>query len=1224
MQAGERYRVLRPLGRGGMGIVLRVWDEVREQEVAQKRMHVDGPAVRLRFKREFRELVQLLHPNLVRLYELGEDESGLFFTMEVIDGLTLSDLLRPTETRGESIMTLPTVSRETIERPLGPAPRSGDDQSSLLVHGGGGRDGQPGRGDERGSASGLALLAQVGPQLTEAVAFLHEREIVHRDLKPQNVMLTRDGVVKVLDFGMLARPGRLDAATPASAGTPGFMAPEQIRGEPPTPRSDLYGFGALLYFMASGGVAPYGDSSSGETLWRQLHEPPAPLELCAPWVPRDLGDLIHRLLSERPEERPALSEVSRRLAGAERADIASPGPGTFVGRREEQLEIRRHLERVRGGGFSALVIEGAAGMGKTRLATWASEEACASGFWILEGRGRSQDRVTYNALDGAVDGLAVLLAKLPEDQRARAAPLHVRTAAASVFPVLSTPHRTPAETRFTRQAAFDGLVRLVVGVAAEASGVVLLIDDLHWADDDSLGLLAHLVSARPAGVLVLATQRPDPGAGWSSAAADVAVLRLEPLGDEDVIAIARMHVGGSRGEARALVAACAGNAFLAELAGKLLVTRELTATDMGATLLVEHVAAAATAHEALLALAIAEDGWIRLGDLAELLGRPRGEIDDTVQRLESHGVVRTRLRNDGDAVDLYHDTVRGAILDILPLPALTAAHDRLADHAIIQDPERPERVVRHLLGAERSAEAGIWALRAADRAERQKAWSLASDMVSAALATGAAEPLELWRRRAQNLMSAGRFPEAVDAWRRVEQLVGDSERPDALAGEAFALLAAHRVDEGHERLERILPPRPRTALARGLASVRAVLRFLMGPPRRERLPQDRPGKGDGTTLAPESRFRIALMTSYYDPLYGLGLLLDARRRAFEWAQPAEVARCDLILAYMAEHSWNAPGPCKLSVRYRESGRRFMAMLPEVPTRLRAMDAFVVAAQSIRSRPREETVGLFEDALRRWDETGDTASFEYTYALTYRVWVGIKHQRCGDVSEQVRRLERAALGSADFAVVPHLKVVQIIERTWRGDLSGAHAARDELRALLPPGRPTIQAAVAGIYDGFPDLFDSDCHEGAERCIATLRAARRFRLLSSNAASLLGSVAALLEANALRTGWREGRPRRVMHHARVALRSAPVVPCWSLRALAYLADAQGRPERAVARLRSALDTAVARDQPIDEAISAFQLGERLGGDEGKGLVTLARARLADAGAAELVLHEDAGRR
>jgi serine/threonine-protein kinase len=195
--------VLADLGSGAMGHVQRVFDAERAEEVALKRLLSADPAWIIRFKREFRIAHGLRHPNLARLYELGEDERGLFFTMEIVDGVDLFSAYR--------------------------AGASGEH-----LH--------------------LEKLGRLMRQLLDALAYLHASGVVHRDLKPSNVLVTRDGTLKLLDFGIAlevdSRMSALDEG--ALLGTPAYMAPEQVTGAQATPASDVYALGGLLYYLVSG------------------------------------------------------------------------------------------------------------------------------------------------------------------------------------------------------------------------------------------------------------------------------------------------------------------------------------------------------------------------------------------------------------------------------------------------------------------------------------------------------------------------------------------------------------------------------------------------------------------------------------------------------------------------------------------------------------------------------------------------------------------------------------------------------------------------------------------------------------------------------------------------------------------------------------------------------------------------------------------------------------
>ncbi len=279
----SHFELLERLGSGGMGEVYRARDTLLGREVAlkliQPQLHAD-PAVRARFLRECRSAAALNHPGVATLFEAGETDDGrLFFASELIRG-------------------------ETLEATLG-----------------------------RGRL-GLDRTVDLGIQLAEAVAAAHEHAIIHRDLKPGNLMVTPDGRLKVLDFGLARllddRPPepaldgtRTFAATREGAivGTPAYMSPEQATGGPVDARSDVFSVGCILYEMACG-RRPFAGDSIHSVLRQVLAEDPPPVERVDPGLPSQLGALIRRAMAKEPVERFA---STAELAAALRALRAPSG-----------------------------------------------------------------------------------------------------------------------------------------------------------------------------------------------------------------------------------------------------------------------------------------------------------------------------------------------------------------------------------------------------------------------------------------------------------------------------------------------------------------------------------------------------------------------------------------------------------------------------------------------------------------------------------------------------------------------------------------------------------------------------------------------------------------------------------------------------------------------------------------------------------------------------------
>jgi tRNA A-37 threonylcarbamoyl transferase component Bud32 len=272
--AGERfgdYELLEEVARGGMGVVYKARQTSLNRVVALKMILAgrlaDEEEVR-RFRREAEAAAGLEHPGIVAVHEVGQHQGQHFFSMALVDGESLAHRL--------------------LSGPL--PPREGAD-----------------------------LVAQ----LADAIAYAHSRGVVHRDLKPANVLLGQDGRPRVTDFGIakqLGGDGGL-TATGQLVGTPGFMAPEQARGDKGVgPAADVYGLGAVLYALLVG-RAPFQGATAVETINQVLNqEPAAPRQLNAA-VPRDLETICFQCLEKDPRKRYAsageLAEDLRRFLGGE-------------------------------------------------------------------------------------------------------------------------------------------------------------------------------------------------------------------------------------------------------------------------------------------------------------------------------------------------------------------------------------------------------------------------------------------------------------------------------------------------------------------------------------------------------------------------------------------------------------------------------------------------------------------------------------------------------------------------------------------------------------------------------------------------------------------------------------------------------------------------------------------------------------------------------------------
>ena len=271
-----RYRIERPLGQGGMATVYLAHDEDLDRPIALKILadNLAGDATfRDRFEREARLAARLSHPNVVRVFDVGESDGRPFIVMEYVEGDTLAD--------------------ELVRH--GPLP--------------------PARAVE------LAL------QICSGLEAAHASGLVHRDVKPRNLLLRPDGVLKIADFG-IARAAESTRVTEIGTilGTAAYLAPEQAQGLEATPAADLYSVGAVLYELLTGQV-PYTATSLVELTAKQQAGPPAPIA----GAPALLELAVIRCLEPDPSERPAsAAALAAELAATEAPTIplerGGPGP----------------------------------------------------------------------------------------------------------------------------------------------------------------------------------------------------------------------------------------------------------------------------------------------------------------------------------------------------------------------------------------------------------------------------------------------------------------------------------------------------------------------------------------------------------------------------------------------------------------------------------------------------------------------------------------------------------------------------------------------------------------------------------------------------------------------------------------------------------------------------------------------------------------------------------
>ena len=533
------YRITGLLGEGGMGVVYRAVHTETNAHAAVKTLQVLNERMLTSIRRETHALGRISHPGVVRIMGAGVEGGLPWYAMELLEGLTLQ---RFAQNRWlAAVSSAPTLADESgaslsgVVRASGEINRDAPVETPRLTP-------EIVQGQPVGAGALREMLTLIR-RLCIPLAYLHGEGIVHRDLKPENVFI-RPGMLPVLvDFGLVSRfegtGGRdsIDILGP-TMGTPAYMAPEQIRGEGVDARADLYSLGCVLYELLTG-RPPFVATTTMELVGNHLLKDPVPPSELVEGVPAALDEVIMRLLAKRPRERIGhASDLAAALIaiGAE----ASPGyapeqlpapraylyrPG-LAGRDDLVRELKRYVDDTREGVGSLVLLGGESGVGKTRLATEVGRVAHGAGLRVV-----ACECVPLNSPDtegadfnGApLHPFTRLLQAIADRCRELGAPETARLLGARgwVFapyaPSLAT---VPGLTEFARPAALSAEAeqrRLLDDLAqtlaafAEDKALLLIVDDLQWADELSLAFLDSLTGAwfEKNPVMILATYRAE-------------------------------------------------------------------------------------------------------------------------------------------------------------------------------------------------------------------------------------------------------------------------------------------------------------------------------------------------------------------------------------------------------------------------------------------------------------------------------------------------------------------------------------------------------------------------------------------------------------------------------------------------------------------------------------------------------------------------------------------
>ncbi|HEU4405183.1 MAG TPA: protein kinase [Polyangiaceae bacterium] len=841
----NRYRLDSELGRGASSQVYRAYDEEAGGAAVALKLF-GGPSASAeawaRFRREAEALTGLEHPNIVRVFSLGDHEGAPYLAMELVGGGSLD--------------------AELQARAEGGRPPSCDEVGRWLL----------------GAARGLA--------------FAHARGVVHRDLKPANLLLDeREGgsEIKIADFGVAMLTAADEPSRAWVVGTPAYMAPEQcyaIEAEVDE-RSDLFALGVVAYELLTG-RRPFRAATLAQYARELAAGRPEPPRNLRAGVDPMLEAIALKLLRIRPDER---YQTARGLAhdlerwarhglgvvfelGSRRGSLAGRTP--LVGRSAELARLEGAWQRACAGDGGALWVEGAPGMGKTRLLDALGPSVLGGGGRLV--RGKNYELVTPSPFRALADAVRDLLAQLEletDDERQevegrlRRALEGRADTLVRILPELSSllgsvrAGQPPLAPEGGSLLLRDAFAQLFTALASTARPLALVVDDAQWSDDDSLAVLRALGRAAEghAMLLVVARRRAEAPESvearpWGGAAGAPAALELAPLRDAAVVEL----VEGLLGEAPREVAAAAAAWVAPRAAGNPLFVRELVlglvacgalaceaeaGWSFDGARLVEaepppNVSAALVRRAALVGEgarevlgAAAAVGPVVPREALEALcaGLPAGAVGRALDEACRHALLG---RGAGDTYFFTSEEARRALYERAGPRERAALHRTLLgryEAARAAGGRVPaSELVRHALAVADVGRVARYAAEAAREAEAVYAHQSAVRYYELAIAS--ATPPErpaLLVALAGALLSAGRYDEAAAAARRAEPSA--PERAAVFRVLASAHFARGLYAEATEALERALAARGRPSTRSRWALTRqALAAWAPGPP----------------------------------------------------------------------------------------------------------------------------------------------------------------------------------------------------------------------------------------------------------------------------------------------------------------------------------------------------------------------------------------------------------
>jgi serine/threonine protein kinase/tetratricopeptide (TPR) repeat protein len=1213
-----RYDVVRIIGQGGMGIVYEAIDHERRERVALKTLSNYDPHALYRFKNEFRTLADLRHPNLVRLHELVmTDAEHVFFSMELVQGTDFhSYVLRPEMRPDRGPRTSwPTLRPGVL--------RSGGDRAAEGVS------------QATSSPADVTRLRGALLGLAEGLHALHAAGKLHRDIKPSNVLVTPEGRVVLLDFGVATdRTTPLNESDePELVGTATYIAPEQAFGEALTPASDWYSVGVVLY-QALVGRAPFVGSLTDVLQRKSVLDPSAPSSLVAD-VPPDLDALCCALLNRDPTLRPLGGDILSRLRrpGSSSSSLrpATGADVAFVGRERHLAVLSDAFEAACTGHCVTVNVGGASGMGKStlvqRFVDHLSKEGRAT---VLRGRAYERESVPYKAVDSVIDALSRHLMR-QSDEGDEALPLPAgMSALARLFPVLRRvpsvaamdDDRTDSLPEVRRRAL--AALRALLADLSRTRPVVIYIDDVQWGDSDSATLLMDLVHPPDAPpLLLLMTQRdnePQQGAFLTETRAhwpvgtEVREVTVGPLehAEAQQLALALFESADAIGQrvARAAARESRGSPFLVE---------ELVRCNLAAAASGENTLTAITVEQMvgerleklppdaqrILEIVAVGGRPLPLSVVADAAGVYEG-AQALVELAVSGRFVRMGLRGGHETLEMRHDRLREVLVARLPQATLSNYHECLARVLQSTPGADLEALALHLSGANLPERAGTYAERAAEQAAGKLAFDQAVRLYKMALEMAPASSPDARRRRmrlAQILEWAGRGADAAAVYLRAADGAPGLQRVEFERAAAEQLLTTGRIDEGMVVLDRALASvglsRPRSALAAIFLLLLYRLYLRIRGFRYEPKDPEEVGRID--------RARI-------DTLYAIGVglsFVDAVQAACMQARHLILAlragdRFHVLRAAAIEAATLASAGGEPSAQERKLLEIVQSEADVCPDREEGR-AFALGTRGVGMFLRGQWSEALADEDNAYAKYVSNRAGWHANGQLFAIWSLTFLGRIEEFRRRHAKLLLDAEGRGDLYTTVNLRIGY---SNWAWLVADeVEAARAEVRRAMAAWSPRgfhLQHYRALLAEANVELYvgaGAKAYGRVTQDWAKLNHSFLLRVQYVRAdAHFLRARAALASAEDPTVGQARGAEARKLAK-RLAAERMPWTRALAEMISAGVASLEGPADRAVEPLRAALRSAERADMGIHAAAVRYQLGVLVGGEEGLELVAKA---------------------